>query len=236
MVTRTDGPLTVALLNVSHLPTHAEANFRRAFEPVAGVELVAYDARNLELPDPGSVDAAVLSGSIDSVNDDREYVRAVREWVRTADVPVFGVCFGHQLIATAFGGEVARMPDRELGYRRLSLDRPDDPLFDGLPAEPTAFLFHEDTVVEPPPGATVLASNDRGVQAMRVGGCVSVQFHPEVDEAHARRLLDAIDLPAESRAAALETVTRENAETASVLGRLFENFVTDLRGSGPSEG
>lgn len=225
---RSNGRMRVALLNVSHTPAAAAANFRRAFQSIDDVDLVAYDARNLELPEPGAVDAAVVTGSIDSVNDDLEYVRAAREWLRTADVPVFGVCFGHQLVASAFGGEVAHMPERELGYRRIALDRPDDPLFDGVADRPTAFLCHEDTVVEPPAGATVLASNEYGIQALRLGRTVSVQFHPEVDGAHARRLLAELDLPAEWRERALETVTDANATAASRLRRLFENFVAHL--------
>lgn len=221
--------MRVGLLNVSHLPAATEANFRRAFEPVDDVDLVVYDARNLELPAPGAVDAAVVTGSIDSVNDDRAYVNAVREWVRETDVPVLGVCFGHQLVATAFGGRVERLPEWELGYHRVALERPGDPLFDGLPPEPMVFESHEDRVVAPPPGATVLASNERGIQALRLGRTVSVQFHPEADGDHARRLLGELDLPAADRADALATVTDGNAAAALATRRLFENFVAGVR-------
>lgn len=220
--------MRVALLNVSHLPAAAETNFRRAFDPIEDVELVVYDARNLELPESGTVDAAVITGSIDSVNDDHEYVRALREWVRAAEVPKMGVCFGHQLVATAFGGEVARMPDRELGFRRITVDRPGDPLFEGVPERPVVFLCHEDTVVSPPPDATVLASNEHGVQALRRGRDVTVQFHPEVDAAHARQLLAALPIPEGTRADALETVTEGNAAAAREVRRLFGNFVAGL--------
>lgn len=221
-------PTRVGLLNVSHMPEAAAANFRRVFDPLDDVELVVYDARNLEFPEPATVDAVVVTGSIDSVNDDLAYVHAVRDWLRTAGVPVFGVCFGHQLLATAFGGEVIHMPERELGYRRIALDRPADPLFNGIADQPTVFLCHEDTVVEPPADATVLASNASGIQALRLGRSVSVQFHPEVDARHARRLLTELDLPAAARDEALATVTDANAASASSLRRLFENFIAHL--------
>lgn len=222
-------PVKIALLNVSHMPAAAEANFRRVFDSLEQVEITVYDARNLEFPDPDTIDAAVITGSIDSVNDDIEYVHAARAWVQTAGVPMFGVCFGHQLLASAFGGEVRHMPERELGYRRITLDQPGDPLFEGVPDRPTVFVCHEDTVVEPPPSATVLASNDYGIQALRHGPTVSVQFHPEVEEDHARRLLATLDLPAAAREVALETVTDENVASARLLRRLFENFVAGLR-------
>lgn len=220
--------MRIGLLNVSHWPAAAAANFRRALEGMDGVELVVYDARNLQLPELRAVDAVVVTGSIDSVNDDLDYVRHAREWVRTADVPIFGVCFGHQLVASAFGGEVERMQEHEVGYRQIELDRPEDPLFDGVPWRPTVFLCHEDTVVTPPPNATVLASNERGIQALRLGPTVSVQFHPEVDADHAGKLLAELDIGEATRADALETVTPENAEAALRVRRLFENFVAGL--------
>lgn len=219
----------VGLLNVSHMPDAAEANFRRIFDSIDDAELAAYDARNLEFPDPENTDAVIVTGSIDSVNDDREYIHATREWLQTADVPIFGVCFGHQLIAAAFGGTVARMPELELGYRRFTLGHHDNPLFDGIPEEPIGFLCHEDTVVTPPPNATILASNEYGVQALQLGETVSVQFHPEATAEHARNLLTELDLPPQSRRRALETVTEANAESALQLHRLFANFVAEIR-------
>ena len=201
-----------------------------SLDSIDGAEVIAYDTRNLEFPEDGAVDAAIVTGSIDSVNDDLEYVHAARRWVRSATVPMFGVCFGHQLIGMAFGGEVARMPERELGYRRITLDRPEDPLFEGISERPMVFLCHEETVVEPPPDATVVASNDRGIQAFRRGRTVSVQFHPEASEEHARRLLTELELPATARKNALATVTEENAESARRPRRVFENFIDGLDG------
>ncbi len=233
---REDGPLKVALLNVSHLPAATETNFRRVFSGISGVELIVFDARNLEFPDPATIDAAIITGSIDSVNDDYEYVHAAREWLQTAEVPIFGVCFGHQLVATAFGGEVVHMPERELGYRKIMLDHPEDSLFDGVSTDPTVFLCHEDTVVTPPADATILASNETGIQAMRLGDIVSVQFHPEVDGGHARRLLTELDLPSEARKEALETVTERNAAWALQLRRLFKNFIASLEQSVEAHG
>ncbi|WP_162991442.1 type 1 glutamine amidotransferase [Halostella salina] len=201
------------------------ANFRRLIDPIDGVEPVEYDVRGLELPDDDEVGAAVITGSVDSVNDDRPYVRALREWVRNSDVPIFGVCFGHQIIADALGGTVARMRDPELGYRTLTVDRPDDPLFDGLPAELTAFACHGDAVVDPPPDATVLASNDRGVQALRAGRNVSIQFHPEVDPEFARTLLGDVTASEDDRVEALATVTAANYRESLRTRVLFRNFL-----------
>jgi GMP synthase (glutamine-hydrolysing) len=97
--------------------------------------------------------------------------------------PVLGICFGHQLIAQALGGEVKRNPlGREMGTMRVQR-LADDPLFAGLPATFDIQGTHADAVTRLPPGAEVLATTPRDAfAAFRVGGHVrGVQFHPEFD-------------------------------------------------------
>lgn len=225
----TAGPLRVGLINLSERPDATTENFRRALASIPDVDLQVHDGRDETLPPPETYDAIVLSGSIDSVNDEIPYVHRVRRWVQSCDRPILGVCFGHQLLASAFGGTVAHMPDRELGYRHIEIDRPEDSLFAGIDERPVAFLCHEDIVVEPPPGATVLARNERGVQAFRLGPHVAVQFHPEIDREHARWLLDRLDLPEAVRNDARATLTIEHGEAALRLRRLFLNFLATVR-------
>jgi GMP synthase (glutamine-hydrolysing) len=97
--------------------------------------------------------------------------------------PVLGICFGHQLIAQALGGEVQRNPrGREIGTVRVQRVA-DDPIFVGLPRAFDVHATHVDAVVELPPGAEVLATTSLDdVAAFRVGPWVkAVQFHPELD-------------------------------------------------------
>lgn len=110
-------------------------------------------------------------------------------------VPTLGVCFGHQMLADALGGEVSKNPR---GYEagtaalRLSSEADDDPLFSGLPPTFTANQSHGDTVSKLPPGARVLAANDHDPhQALRLGEKVwSVQFHPEIALHEARLIVE----------------------------------------------
>ena len=106
----------------------------------------------------------------------------LREVVRQ-DVPTFGICFGHQILAQALGGEVRRNPrGREIGTRRIE-KLADDPIFDGIPDVFDANVTHIDTVVVLPRGATALAKNDlEDHHAIRfTETCYGVQFHPELD-------------------------------------------------------
>jgi GMP synthase-like glutamine amidotransferase len=117
----------------------------------------------------------------------RGWIAEELAWLRRADqagVPVLGVCFGAQALCATRGGEVVPAPRKEVGW--ITIDSPDPAL---IPAGPW-LLFHGDVCL-PPPEATVLASNDIGVQAFSIGRHLAVQFHPEVDEAQLRRWMNA---------------------------------------------
>jgi GMP synthase-like glutamine amidotransferase len=88
-------------------------------------------------------------------------------------VPVFGICFGGQLLAAAHGGSVSRAATPELGWVEIESD--DESL---VPAGEW-FQWHYDSW-ELPAGATELARNDSSSQAFILGRNLAVQFHPEM--------------------------------------------------------
>lgn len=143
-----------------------------------------------DLPEPPAAFAAVvITGSSANVPHREPWMLRTEAWLREvvdARVPTFGICFGHQLLAQALGGEVVRNPrGREIGTkaitRRGSARR--EPLFDGLPDELVANVTHIDTVARLPPGAESLAySPQEDHHAIRfTEACYGVQFHPEID-------------------------------------------------------
>jgi len=149
------------------------------------------------LPAVGAVAGVVISGSAAYVTDRAEWSETTAAWLRqavAAGLPVLGICYGHQLLAHALGGEVAFNPaGRESGTIALTLhaEAADDPLFAGLPATLPAHATHMQTVLTPPPGATVLAQSARdNCQAFRIGPRAwGVQFHPEFATHHMRGYL-----------------------------------------------
>ncbi|MEY3934718.1 MAG: aminotransferase [Methylophilaceae bacterium] len=88
--------------------------------------------------------------------------------------PIFGICFGGQLMARALGGSVARSPKAELGWIEIESD--DKTL---IPTGPW-FEYHWDRWTLPK-GATEIARSEIASQAFVMGRTLGVQFHPEID-------------------------------------------------------
>ncbi|WP_017516354.1 glutamine amidotransferase (plasmid) [Pseudomonas nitroreducens] len=144
-----------------------------------------FEGDPLPPPDPDRI--AIITGSWAMVTERLPWSELTAQWIRDAlalEMPLFGVCYGHQLMAHALGGRVDYHPDgRELGCKRVLLlsDASDDPLLESCPQSFFAQLTHEQSVLEAPPGATVLARTEHdGHQIIRYGrNAISAQFHPE---------------------------------------------------------
>jgi GMP synthase (glutamine-hydrolysing) len=97
-------------------------------------------------------------------------------------VPVLGICYGMQLIARELGGRVEGAEVGEFGRSQLTVGE-QGRLLAGTPDEQTCWMSHRDTVFEPPPGFTALASSTESPVAALESverGIYGIQFHPEV--------------------------------------------------------
>ena len=127
-------------------------------------------------------DGIVLSGGALSLEGTATPLGAVAAWIDATPVPVLGICVGHQFLGRHFGGAVER-GGPEFGATDVTVDRPEHPLFRGLPSRLRVWSNHNDQVVRPPDGWSVLAhSATTPVQAMAhpTRPIWGVQFHPEV--------------------------------------------------------
>lgn len=229
--------LRVALLNASYNVEATRRNFGRDVD----VDLRSFAANegelppdagelpseNDELPPKGGYDAVIVSGSAASVYWDDAWIADLAAWVEGAideGIPVLGVCFGHQLVAHALGGEVRDTGEYELGYRTMERVG-ESVLLSGLSDRFVAFATHSDEVTTLPSGSEVIAENDYSVQGFRKGDAFGVQFHPEYDRQTAERVTQGKDLPDERIDGVLEGVTGANVAAAANVKVLFDNFL-----------
>jgi len=139
------------------------------------------------LPEPDDVAGVVITGSHSMVTDHEAWSERTAVWLCEAverHTPVLGICYGHQLLAHALGGEVGNNPrGTETGTIDVYLNEAGyaDRLLGGLANPLRVQVSHQQTVLRLPPGAKHLAGSDRDAhQAFIVGrNAWGVQFHPE---------------------------------------------------------
>lgn len=209
-------------------PALPEARFSRVF-------IAAGEAP----PAPGTVDGVLITGSRAGVHDGDDWINDLKAHLvqlRAACIPMGGICFGHQIIAEAFGGTVARSDTGWTIGRHVHAASPLGASLFGR-EELAALSFHQDQVVAPPPEARPLMSSPPSPH----GGfqydfqALTVQVHPELDAAYVRTLLHSSavgNFPETTIAEALATL--EASVEAAAFAKGFAHFYRQGPGAGPA--
>ena len=179
----------------------------------------------------------IVTGSGAMVTDRADWSERSAAWLHDAAharMPLLGICYGHQLLAHALGGEVGDHPQgREMGTVDLDLhaEAGDDPLFGPLPAQFAAQATHQQTVLRAPDGATVLArSVHDACQAFRWGDRAwGVQFHPEFSATHMRGYVQARHVALQREGQCPKTIAG-NVRATPQARRVLTRFVHHARG------
>ena len=156
-------------------------------------ELQTIDVQTGKLPDPGTYDAYLITGSPAGVYEPLPWIAPLMEFIRSAgEAKMIGVCFGHQVMAQALGGEVIKSPKGwAAGLQRYEVVKP-QPWTNGerriaIPAS------HQDQVVVQPPNTQVVGASDFtpfAALAWSDRPAISFQFHPEFSPAYAKALIE----------------------------------------------
>lgn len=143
-----------------------------------GFEFTTYNVVDDEFPSaPDAQDGWIVTGSRHGAYEDHPWIAPLEGLIRKIAAtrhPMLGICFGHQIIAQALGGTVEKFSGG-WAVGRAAYDFGDATLH--------LNAWHQDQVVELPPGATVIAENDFcRYPAMVIGKTIlTVQPHPEFD-------------------------------------------------------
>ncbi|HEX7009708.1 MAG TPA: type 1 glutamine amidotransferase [Phycisphaeraceae bacterium] len=191
----------MALLVFEHDPQETPARLGAILRDYGHrLRVIELHAGQAPPPDLDDVDGIVSMGGPMNVDEADQYPWMAQELalIRQAHeqrLPIVGVCLGAQLIAVALGGQVASMPQPELGWHEVTLAFPGtiDPVLAGVPWRSVQFHMHGQEVVKLPAGATPLAGSKAcRNQAFKVGlTTYAFQYHFEWTRADLDRVLDA---------------------------------------------
>ncbi|WP_315742007.1 MULTISPECIES: glutamine amidotransferase-related protein [unclassified Bradyrhizobium] len=186
-------------------------------------------ANGERLPEPGSLQAILITGSAAGVYDGLDWIAPLEDFVRAADAkgtPMVGVCFGHQLIAQAMGGLV-RKSDKGWGLgRHVYQVSPEN----GIVADPQLAIAcsHQDQVIAAPSSARTILSSPFTPHAgllYESGTTLSVQPHSEFDADYAHALCELrAGVAPDDVVATAKASLREPLDSAK-LGRAITRFL-----------
>ena len=160
------------------------------------LDFAAYSVIRGEMPESiYECDGWLITGSRYGVYEQLDWMLELEDFIRQlaqAERPLIGVCFGHQIIAAALGGQVVKSDlGWKVGVQRYDVKRHYGWMGESPPSV-AMHAYHQDQIVDCPPSAEVfLSSAGCPIAGLSYGdSIISVQAHPEIEESYERELLE----------------------------------------------
>ncbi len=186
-----------------------------------------------EFPQIDNLEGIIITGSAYGVYDDIGWIEPLRNFVRNIydrQIPMLGICFGHQIMADALGGKVEKSikgwgVGRHIYEVKKNLD-----FFVGMGDKIALAASHQDQVVKKPEEAEIFLSSDFTPYAglfYKNGAAISLQPHPEFDAEYSKALIDELsedDLDREKAKKARLSLNEplDNLQIGAALARFFK--------------
>ncbi|PWG01128.1 type 1 glutamine amidotransferase [Sphingosinicella humi] len=160
-----------------------------------GYAYATYDVADALPATPEEQDAYIVTGSPAGVYEDHAWIEQLIGWLRQAKgrAKLVGICFGHQVMAEAFGGRVAQSDKGwGIGLHRYQLHERTEWMDHA--AAIAIPVSHQDQIVELPPFSRIVGGSDFcrvGILAYEDQPAISFQCHPEFEPAFAKALIEA---------------------------------------------
>ncbi len=228
--------MKLGILQTGHVPeelSEAHGSYPIMFERFLtghGFEFENYAVVDEVFPDsPHVVDGWLITGSRHGAHEDHPWIPPLEDLIReiyAAEIPLAGICFGHQIMAQALGGRVERFGGIwGVGNREYTHT-------DG--SKSTLLAMHQDQVVVKPPEAEVTASAEYCEFAALTykGKAISIQPHPEFTPEFMKDLIDKRSgtvIPVDQAEPGLDSLRQENdsPKFAMEIAEFFKHAIAE---------
>lgn len=232
--------MQLTIIQTGEVPASLRSRFSpyaKMFESMFDRTAQGFDYQTIKVsegapfPNPADLDGIVITGSAAGVYDDLAWMEPLRDFVRKSyqqRTPMLGICFGHQIMADALGGDVRKSP-KGWGLGRHVYDVAKRPRFmQAAPQSMAVACSHQDQVLIAPAQAEVILASQftpNAGLAYENGAALSFQPHPEFDDDYALALAElrrggAPDALVDEAVASLTTPS-DSAELARYIARFF---------------
>lgn len=218
---------------------HIHGGYREMFAALLpGHDFSYFEAHRGRLPHgPGDCDAWICTGSKYSVYEQHDWISGLSRFIRAvhrAERPFVGICFGHQMLAHALGGQVEQaMQGWGVGVLKVEILRQEPWMIPPRPAISIQHI-HQDQVLRLPADSVVLGRSEHcAVEMFQVGkSMLGIEGHPEFTPAYGEALIRARRERIGEKRAEQALASLRQPTDSSVVAKWIANFVASARSSG----